>query len=91
MDIPLGGLQHDVEGLELLQCLQLPVQLGASTDWARLYGFPYQDQVPDLVARNFSAESYPELRQHMIAQFLAPFRGVTSIRRSIKRRHWRAT
>ena len=40
---------------ELARCLSLPMQLGASNEWARLYGFPYEDQVPDLIARDFSA------------------------------------
>jgi signal transduction histidine kinase len=65
---------------ELLHCLRLPIELGASQEWAGLYGFPYEDQIPDLVTRDFSAEAYPELRQHMISQFLAPFQGVTSIK-----------
>jgi signal transduction histidine kinase len=136
MDIPVGGLQNEIEGLvsaasvpmlivdytpiinrysgmsveeiaerldeesELLQCLRLPIQLGASSEWARLYGFPYEDQLPDLVARDFSTEAYPELRQHMIAQFLAPFQGVTSIKSEhraptlagdvVVRSHWKA-
>jgi len=64
---------------ELLQCLRLPIELGASQEWAGLYGFAYEDQIPDLVTRDFSAKAYPELHQHMISQFLAPFRGVTSI------------
>jgi signal transduction histidine kinase len=86
---------------ELIRCLRLPVQLGASNEWAGLYGFPYDDQVPDLVTRDFSAAAYPELRKHMIAQFLAPFRGVTSIKSEhlaptlagdvIVRSHWKAS
>lgn len=86
---------------ELIHCLRLPLQLGASQEWAGLYGFPYDDQVPDLVTRDFSAEAYPDLRQHMIAQFLAPFRGVTSIKSEhraptlagdvIVRSHWKAS
>jgi signal transduction histidine kinase len=85
---------------ELLDCLSLPIQLGASDEWMKLYGFPYEDQVPDLVTRHFSAAAYPELRVNMIAQFLAPFRGVTSIRSEhraptlagdvIVRSHWKA-
>ena len=86
---------------ELLECLRLPLQLGASKEWALLYGFPYEDQCPDLVARHFSEEAYPELRQHMIEQFLAPFRGVSSIKSEhsaptlagdvIVRSHWKAS
>ena len=137
MDIPVGGLQNEIEGLvsaasvpmlivdytpiinrfaglsveeiadrledenELLLCLRLPIELGASEEWGGLYGFPYEDQVPDLVTRDFSAEAYPELRQHMISQFLAPFRGVTSINSEhraptlagdvVVRSHWKAS
>ena len=47
---------------ELTECLRLPVQLVANDEWAMLYGFPFEDQVPDLVTRHFSADGYPELR-----------------------------
>ncbi|MEX2251731.1 MAG: ATP-binding protein [Acidimicrobiia bacterium] len=86
---------------ELIQCLRLPVPLGVSNEWVRLYGFPYEDEVPDLVTRHFSREAYPELRDNMIAQFLAPFRNVRSIRSEhraptlagdvVVRSHWKAS
>jgi signal transduction histidine kinase len=65
---------------ELLTCLQLPRQLGVSEDWIRLYGFPIEDDAPDLVVRRFTSTKYPELKKNLIAQFLAPFRGVSEIR-----------
>ncbi|MDP9495788.1 MAG: HAMP domain-containing histidine kinase [Actinomycetota bacterium] len=86
---------------ELLHCLRLPIELGASEEWAGLYGFAYEDQVPDLVTRDFSANAYPELHRHMISQFLAPFQGVTSINSEhraptlagdvVVRSHWKAS
>ncbi|HLF44175.1 MAG TPA: HAMP domain-containing sensor histidine kinase [Acidimicrobiia bacterium] len=100
--LTLDEIAHRLEDeSELLTCLGLPVQIGASDEWALLYGFPYEDQVPDLVARHFSADAYPELRQHMIAQFLAIFQGVTSLGSEHKaptlagdvivRSHWKAS
>lgn len=65
---------------ELLECLGLPIQLGVSEEWTRLYGFPFDDEAPDLITRRFSPKAYPDLRDHLIAQMLAPFRGVSSIR-----------
>jgi signal transduction histidine kinase len=65
---------------ELLTCLQLPRQLGVSEDWIRLYGFPIEDDAPDLVVRRFTGSKYPELMKNLITQFLAPFRGVSEIR-----------
>ncbi|HEX5696657.1 MAG TPA: HAMP domain-containing sensor histidine kinase [Acidimicrobiia bacterium] len=65
---------------ELLTCLQLPRQLGVSEEWIRLYGFPIEDDAPDLVVRRFTGSKYPELKNNLIAQFLAPFRGVSEIR-----------
>jgi signal transduction histidine kinase len=65
---------------ELLACLQLPRQLGTSEDWIRLYGFPIDDEAPDLVVRRFTSARYPDLRKNLVAQFLAPFRGVAEIR-----------
>ncbi|MGH8950616.1 MAG: sensor histidine kinase [Acidimicrobiia bacterium] len=65
---------------ELIACLRLPRPLGVSAEWVRLYGLPLQDEVPDLAERQFSGEAFPELRENMVAQFLAPFRGVTSIK-----------
>lgn len=65
---------------ELLTCLRLPRQLGVSDEWTHLYGFPLEEQAPDLVVRRFSGDAYPELRENMIAQFLGPFRGISSIR-----------
>jgi signal transduction histidine kinase len=65
---------------ELLTCLELPRQLGTSEEWTRLYGFPIDDEAPDLVVRRFTSERYPELRKNLVAQFLAPFRGVAEIR-----------
>ena len=86
---------------ELTECLRLPVQLVASDEWAMLYGFPFEDQVPDLLTRHFSADGYPELRIALIAQFLAPFQGVTSIKSEHRaptlagdvmvRSHWQAS
>jgi len=64
---------------ELIRCLQLPRELGVSQEWINLYGFPFEDVAPDLVMRHFSGDAYPDLRQNMIAQFLAPFRGISSI------------
>ncbi|CAN5883446.1 hypothetical protein BH23ACT5_BH23ACT5_20090 [soil metagenome] len=74
--IKMALSDHD----ELIECLSLPVQLGASPEWARLYGFPFVDEAPDLIDRHFTPEAYPELRSAMATQFLAPFSGVTSIR-----------
>jgi signal transduction histidine kinase len=65
---------------ELMRCLQLPRQLGVSDEWVRLYGFPFEGEAPDLVVRHFTGDAYPELRENMIAQFLAPFRGISAIR-----------
>jgi signal transduction histidine kinase len=65
---------------ELLTCLQLPRQLGVSEGWIRLYGFPIEDDAPDLVVRLFTGSKYPELKKSVTAQFLAPFRGVSEIR-----------
>jgi len=65
---------------ELLACLELPRQLGVSDEWIRLYGFPLEEEAPDLVERRFSGSAYPDLRENLIAQFLAPFRGISSIR-----------
>lgn len=86
---------------ELLVCLKLPRELAASPEWARLYGMADEDLTPDLIARNFSADAYPELRDNMISQFLAPFRGITSIRSEHRaptaagdvmvRSHWKAS
>lgn len=85
---------------ELLVCLKLPRELASSPEWTRLYGVPDADLAPDLIARNFSVDAYPELRDNMISQFLAPFRGVTSIRSEHRaptvagdvmvRSHWKA-
>ncbi|MDP9143900.1 MAG: hypothetical protein M3N43_04250, partial [Actinomycetota bacterium] len=67
------------EEQELISCLQLPRQLGVSDEWIRLYGFPFEGEAPDLVVRDFTGDAYPELRENIIAQFLAPFRGISSI------------
>ena len=85
---------------ELLTCLELPRQLGVSGEWLRLYGFPLADEAPDLITRQFSSENYPDLRDNLVAQFLAPFRGVSSIVSEhlaptlagdvIVRSHWKA-
>lgn len=85
---------------ELITCLQLPRQLGVSEAWVRLYGFPVEDEAPDLVVRRFSGEAYPELRADMTDQFLAPFRGISSLQSQhlaptlagdvTVRSHWRA-
>ncbi len=64
---------------ELLECLSLPIQLGVSEEWTRLYGFPIDNEAPDLITRSFSPEAYPDLRDHLISQLLAPFQGVSSI------------
>jgi len=100
------GLEVDeIESLledetELLRCLQLPRQLGVSEDWIKLYGFPIGEDVPDLVVRQFTGSRYPELKKNLIAQFLAPFRGVSELRSEhvaptlagdvVVRSHWKA-
>lgn len=85
---------------ELLACLQLPRQLGVSDDWIKLYGFPIGEDAPDLVVRQFTGSRYPELKKNLIAQFLAPFRGVSELRSEhvaptlagdvVVRSHWKA-
>jgi len=65
---------------ELITCLQLPRQLGVSDEWVLLYGHPLAEEAPDLVVRRFSGEEYPDLREDIIDQFLAPFRGISSLR-----------
>jgi signal transduction histidine kinase len=78
--LPLAEIESRLEDEEeLIRCLQLPRQLGVSQEWINLYGFPFEDAAPDLVMRHFSGAAYPDLRQNMIAQFLAPFRGISSI------------
>lgn len=95
----------DIEALledetELLVCLQLPRQLGVSDDWIKLYGFPIGEDAPDLVVRQFTGSRYPELKKNLVAQFLAPFRGVSELRSEhvaptlagdvVVRSHWKA-
>jgi signal transduction histidine kinase len=85
---------------ELITCLQLPRQLGVSDAWVRLYGFPVDDEAPDLVVRRFTGDAYPELRADITDQFLAPFRGISSLQSQhlaptlagdvTVRSHWRA-
>jgi signal transduction histidine kinase len=85
---------------ELLSCLQLPRELGVSGEWVRLYGFPLANEAPDLITRRFTSADYPDLRDNLVAQFLAPFRGVSSIVSEhmaptlagdvIVRSHWKA-
>jgi len=85
---------------ELITCLQLPRQLGVSDEWVRLYGFPVNEEAPDLVVRRFTGDAYPDLRRDIIDQFLAPFRGISSLRSQhlaptlagdvTVRSHWRA-
>jgi signal transduction histidine kinase len=65
---------------ELITCLQLPRQLGVSDEWVLLYGHPLADEeAPDLVDRRFTGDQYPDLRKDIIDQFLAPFRGISSL------------
>ena len=65
---------------ELITCLQLPRQLGVSDEWVLLYGHPLADEeAPDLVDRRFTGDQYPDLRRDIIDQFLAPFRGISSL------------
>jgi signal transduction histidine kinase len=85
---------------ELITCLQLPRQLGVSDAWVRLYGFPVEGEAPDLVVRRFTGDAYPELRADVTDQFLAPFRGISSLQSQhlaptlagdvTVRSHWRA-
>jgi signal transduction histidine kinase len=85
---------------ELITCLQLPRQLGVSDEWVLLYGFPMNEEAPDLVVRRFTGDAYPDLRKDIIDQFLAPFRGISSLRSQhlaptlagdvTVRSHWRA-
>lgn len=79
--LPLAEIAKRLEDeKELIACLQLPIPLGVSDEWVRLYGFPLEEEVPDLVGRHFTGDQYPELKENIIAQFLAPFRGISSIR-----------
>jgi signal transduction histidine kinase len=64
---------------ELITCLQLPRQLGVSDEWVLLYGHPLAEEAPDLVDRRFTGDQYPDLRRDIIDQFLAPFRGISSL------------
>ena len=85
---------------ELITCLQLPRQLGVSDEWVLLYGHPLAEEAPDLVVRRFTGDQYPDLRNDIIDQFLAPFRGISSLRSQhlaptlagdvTVRSHWRA-
>jgi signal transduction histidine kinase len=85
---------------ELMTCLQLPRQLGVSDEWVLLYGFPVDDEAPDLIVRRFTGDAYPELRADMTDQFLAPFLGISSLQSQhlaptlagdvTVRSHWRA-
>lgn len=85
---------------ELYACTRLPRSLGASNDWIQLYGEPERASAPDLSTRDFDAARYPELRQDLATQFLAPFRNETSISTEhlaptmrgdvVVRSHWKA-
>ena len=86
---------------ELLECALLPRQLGASKQWVRLFGGPTASLAPDLFARSFNVSVYPELRDALAAQFVAPFLGKTSIVSEhpapalsgdvVVRSHWKAS
>lgn len=99
--LPVAEIARRLEDEEeLITCLQLPRQLGVSDEWVRLYGFPVNEEAPDLVVRRFTGDAYPDLRSDIIDQFLAPFRGISSLRSQhlaptlagdvTVRSHWRA-
>lgn len=99
--LPVAEIARRLEDEEeLIICLQLPRQLGVSDEWVRLYGFPVNEEAPDLVVRRFTGDAYPDLRRDIIDQFLAPFRGISSLRSQhlaptlagdvTVRSHWRA-
>jgi signal transduction histidine kinase len=99
--LPVAEIARRLEDEEeLITCLQLPRQLGVSDEWVSLYGFPVNEEAPDLVVRRFTGDAYPDLRRDIIDQFLAPFRGISSLRSQhlaptlagdvTVRSHWRA-
>ena len=63
----------------LKETLSLPRAIAASAEWVRLYGAPNSTTAPDLEARHFTREAYPELFAALVQQFTAPFTGTTSI------------
>jgi signal transduction histidine kinase len=69
---------------ELLTCCDLVRHIAMSGAWIALYGEPARNELDRIPARLPDPSVYPTLRQSLRDQFLAPFRGVTSVVREHK-------